>query len=133
MKVSEWMNHPVLLCVTGIFFLSSFLTIFYISWMLVGVAAAGGAGFFLYISAVYRFLLHKGLPRHRRREDDLFLSVWYAWPVYILIGIAVFFLAGELWTLAYSAGGAGGILVSEAIYSRKVAEAEEQSYHPRAQ
>ncbi|MFK2825386.1 hypothetical protein QYG89_06750 [Bacillus sp. B190/17] len=113
MKIREFITNPYIFIVLGIWLLTSFLTMFYISWTLAVVAFAGIICFFFYITAVYRFVLYKGISWLERREDDLFMSLWYAWPVYVLLSITIFLLVGELWALAYAAGGAAGILSGE--------------------
>ncbi|KAB7707194.1 hypothetical protein F9802_09310 [Bacillus aerolatus] len=126
MKIREFITNPYILVVLGTWFLASFLTIFYISWTLAAVALTGTVCFYLYISAVYRFVLYKGIPWLEKREDDLFMSLWYAWPVYVLLSVTLFFLAGELWAFAYAAGGAAGIVASELMHLGKEEQTEEE-------
>ncbi|MEK4028157.1 MULTISPECIES: hypothetical protein [Bacillaceae] len=113
MKIREFLTNPYIIAVLGVWFSTSFIIIFYMNWTFAGVALLGTFCFFLYISAVYRFVLYKGAPWFERREDDLFMSLWYAWPVYVLASLTIFLLSDELWALAFAAGGAAGILVGE--------------------
>ncbi|WP_203362887.1 hypothetical protein [Bacillus sp. REN10] len=131
MRLSEFLYNPYIVGVMMTCLLTSFLAIFYVSWMLVGVACIGGGCFFLYILAVYRLVLYRGLPRHGKKEDHLFMSLWYAWPLYVLSTIVLFLIFGELGAIFYAAGGSLGILISEWKQVKKVAEKAEQE--PKAQ
>ncbi|WP_338751255.1 hypothetical protein [Bacillus sp. FJAT-52991] len=122
MRLSEFLYNPYIMCVMMVCLFTAFLDIFYVSWALVGVSLIGGGCFFLYILAVYRLVLYRGIPRHGKKEDHLFMSLWYAWPLYVLSTIVMFFFFGELWALFYATGGSVGILVSEWIQVKKVVE-----------
>lgn len=113
MKIREFITNPYIIVLLGVWFSTSFLIAFYMNWTFAAVSLLGAVCFFFYITAVYRFVLYKGIPWLERREDDLFMSLWYAWPVYVLLSITIFLLAGELWALAYAAGGAAGIIAGE--------------------
>ncbi|MGM7634380.1 hypothetical protein [Bacillus sp. Hm123] len=120
MKLSEFVYNPYIMSVIMTCLFTAFLAVFYVSWLLVGVAFIGGGCFFIYIRAIYQLVLYQGVPRHGRKEDHLFMSLWYAWPLYVLSTIVVFILFSELATIFYAAGGALGILVSEWRQVKKV-------------
>ncbi|MBM7648685.1 hypothetical protein JOC78_001631 [Bacillus ectoiniformans] len=109
----QFFYNPYILLVFCTMAFASFLTLFYISWILIAVAAGSAIGFALYIKVVYRFFFFLELPWVGKRGDELFMSIWYAWPVYILAGVLIYLTEGELWTMAYAAGGAAGILIGE--------------------
>lgn len=133
MKIREFIINPYILAVLGVWFFTSFVIIFYINWTFAGVALLSAVFFFFYISVVYRFVLHKGVPWIERKEDDLFMSLWYAWPVYVLSSLTIFLLAGELWAFAYAAGGATGILIGEFRHAGLAEKGEKEQVKAQAQ
>lgn len=133
MKIREFLTNPYIIAVLGVWFSTSFVIIFYINWIFAGVALLGTFCFFLYISAVYRFVLYKGTPWLERREDDLFMSLWYAWPVYVLASLTIFLLSDELWAFAFAAGGAAGILAGEFRHTGLTEKGEKKSIKAQAQ
>ncbi|WP_100401834.1 hypothetical protein [Bacillus sp. FJAT-42315] len=122
MRLSEFVYNPYIMCVIMACLFTVFLAVFYVSWTLMGVAFIGGGCFFLYIIAIYRLVLYQGVPRHGKKEDHLFMSLWYAWPLYVLSTIVVFFFFSELAAIFYAAGGSFGILVSEWLQVKKTEE-----------
>lgn len=134
MKLSQFVYNPYILCVIMACLFTVFLAVFYVSWTLIGVAFIGGGCFFLYIRAVYQLVLYQGVPRHGKKEDYLFMSLWYAWPIYVLSTIVVSFFFSELAVIFYAAGGSFGILVSEWLQVKKTEEkAEERKVKVKAQ
>ncbi|MGC8228154.1 hypothetical protein ACP2W0_03980 [Pseudobacillus badius] len=133
MKIREFLINPYILVVFVVWFFTSFLIAFYMDWAFAGVALLGAVCFFLYISAVYRFVLSKGILWRERGEDHLFMSLWYAWPVYVLLSLTIFLLSDELWALAYASGGAAGILAGEFRHAGLAEKKEKEPFKAQAQ
>ncbi len=119
MKIREFFTNPYILFILIMWSAASFFIAFYISWALTAAIAAGAVGFFLYVSMIYRFVLHKEFTWVEKRDDELFMSLWYSWPVYLLTCLLLLFLADELWALAVASGGAAGIVIGEFVHLRR--------------
>jgi NADH:ubiquinone oxidoreductase subunit 6 (subunit J) len=112
-RISRFFDNPYILLVFSAMLLASFLTFFYISWTLAGIAFIGAGSFFVYVIGVYRLIFSRGMPWLDKREDDVFMSLWYSAPLYILTFCIMYVVTGELWSFAFAAGGAAGILIGE--------------------